>query len=94
MTGLWQVLLRAVEDDGPLSCDECFVLLDQLSDMLASGYPRQEVLAIADRYLHRCPDCQADLARTIEELIPISAKQASAPKPQPANPLSGASLTK
>jgi hypothetical protein len=79
MTRLWQALLRAVEDDGPLSCDECFVLIDQLSDMLASGYPRQEVMAIANKYLRRCPSCQEDLMRTVEELIPVPMRQAPAP---------------
>lgn len=32
MDQLWQVLLRAAEDEGePLSCEDCVVLLDYLA---------------------------------------------------------------
>jgi Zn finger protein HypA/HybF involved in hydrogenase expression len=73
MTRLWQALLHAVEEeDTPLSCEECFVMLDYLSDMLASGYPRQQVLAIADKYLRRCPNCHEELVQEVKELIPVS----------------------
>jgi hypothetical protein len=81
MTRLWQALLHAVEEeDDPLSCDECFVMLDYLSDMLASGYPRNQVLAIADKYLRRCPDCHEELVREVEELIPVPMEATSARK--------------
>jgi hypothetical protein len=68
MDRLWQVLLRAVEDEGPLKCEDCLVLMDYLSDLLAGGYPSKEVLALADRYLQRCPDCQTTLQEALAEL--------------------------
>jgi hypothetical protein len=68
MDRLWQVLLRSVSDEAPLSCDDCVVLMDYLSDLLASNYPSKEVLALADRYLQRCPDCQVALQEALAEL--------------------------
>lgn len=56
---LWQVLVRAAQnDDESLSCDECFVLMDYLSDLLADDIDSEHVLTLADRYLSRCPNCQ------------------------------------
>lgn len=55
---LWQVLARAAETpDAPLTCDDCVVVLDTLADLLADGLPPREVLAVAEKYLQRCPDC-------------------------------------
>jgi hypothetical protein len=71
MDRLWQILLRSVEDDGPLSCDDCLVLLDYLSDLLASNYPSRELLALADRYLQRCPNCQLVLQQALDELAAL-----------------------
>jgi hypothetical protein len=67
MDRLWQVLLRAVED-GPLSCEDCIVLMDQITDLLASGYPLDDLLSVANRYLQRCPDCQTALQEALTEL--------------------------
>jgi hypothetical protein len=68
MDCLWQVLLRSVENKERLSCDDCLVLMDYLSDLLAGGYPTMELLALADRYLQRCPDCQTELQEILAEL--------------------------
>ena len=68
MDGLWQILLRSVEGDEQLSCDDCLVLMDYLTDLLASDYPSKEVLALADRYLQRCPNCEPELEHALDEL--------------------------
>lgn len=68
MDRLWQVLLRSVADEGPISCDDCVVLMDYLSDLLASNYPSKEVLDLAERYLHRCSDCETAVQKALAEL--------------------------
>jgi hypothetical protein len=61
MQPLWQVLLRVAQsDDEPLSCDECYVLMDYLSDLLADDVNSEQVLSLADRYLARCPNCDVE----------------------------------
>jgi hypothetical protein len=55
---LWQVLARAAEQpDAPMTCDDCVVVMDTLADLLSDGIPPEEVLAVAEKYLWRCPDC-------------------------------------
>jgi hypothetical protein len=55
MEQLWQALLHATDDgDEPLTCDDCLMLTDFFSDLLAEGYPKAEVLPLAERYLSRC----------------------------------------
>lgn len=59
MEKLWQVLARAAgEPEGSLSCDDCVIVMDTLAELLADGLPPKEVLAVAEKYLRRCPDCQ------------------------------------
>lgn len=59
MDKLWQILARAAEEpDAPLACDDCVVVMDTLADLLADGLRPAEVLAVAGKYLWRCPDCQ------------------------------------
>jgi hypothetical protein len=70
MEYLWQVLLHAIEPDRPtLSCEECFVLLDYLSDLLASGYKPKEVLSLAEPYLRRCPSCRQEVQQEMMDLV-------------------------
>jgi hypothetical protein len=57
MQPLWQVLVQAAQDDAPLSCDECYVLMDYLADLLAEGIHSSQVLSLADRYVASCRDC-------------------------------------
>jgi hypothetical protein len=72
MEYLWQVLLHAIEPDpAPLSCEECFVLLDYLSDLLASGYKATEVLSLAEPYLRRCPNCRQELRQDVMDLVQV-----------------------
>jgi hypothetical protein len=70
MQHLWQVLLQATESRADrLSCDECFLLIDYLSDLLASGYSPRSVLPLAERYLDQCPDCDDEYVKDLEELL-------------------------
>jgi hypothetical protein len=75
MQHLWQVLLQASEPGAEqLSCDECFVLMDYLSDLLASGYSPGTVLPLAEKYLEHCPSCHDDYAHELEELLLVPAE--------------------
>ncbi|MCL7452751.1 MAG: hypothetical protein M8467_06850 [Anaerolineae bacterium] len=70
MEDLWKVLLQATANGAPsLSCDECYVLMDYLSDLLAGGYSPQAVLPLAEKYLEHCPDCQDEYVHDLQELL-------------------------
>jgi hypothetical protein len=71
MRRLWQVLLHMAEGakGESLSCEECFMLLDCVSDLLADGYAVDEVMPLADKYLQRCPQCQQEYLQDLYELI-------------------------
>jgi predicted anti-sigma-YlaC factor YlaD len=70
MEALWQVLLHATADhDDPLSCEECFVLMDYLADLLSTGHPADLVLAMGEKYLQRCPECRQEHRRAIAEFL-------------------------
>lgn len=76
MEQLWQILLRAAGDqESPLSCDDCAVLMETLAEMLADGYPLDEVMPVADKYLRRCPDCQDEYRRALAELALVRQRQ-------------------
>ena len=77
MERLWQILLRAAEDEEqPLSCEDCFVVMDYLASLLADGHPMSEVVPMADRYLRRCPDCQEEHRQALAELAQVQKRQA------------------
>lgn len=70
MEPLWQVLLRAAEDrQDPLSCEECFVVMDYLADLLSTGHPAQLVLSLGEKYLQRCPECRQEHRQAMAELL-------------------------
>jgi hypothetical protein len=62
MKDLWQVLLHMSEGAKGelLSCEECFMFLDCLSDLLADGYPVKEIMPLAGKYMNRCPECEQE----------------------------------
>jgi len=75
MQYLWKVLLQANESGADhLSCDDYFVLMDYLSDLLASGYSPQTVLPLAEKYLEHCPNCHDDYVQDLEELLLVPAQ--------------------
>ena len=70
MEPLWQVLLHATADQqDPLSCEECFVVMDYLADLLSTGHPAQHVLSMGEKYLQRCPECREEHRRAMAELL-------------------------
>jgi len=71
MRRLWQVLLHMAEGatGETLSCEECFMLLDCVSDLLADGYAVAEVMPLAGKYLSRCPQCQQEYLEELTEFI-------------------------
>ena len=74
---LWQILLRAAEDEEqPLSCEDCFVVMDYPAGLLADGHPASEVVPMSDRYLRRCPGCQEEHRQPLAELARVQARQA------------------
>jgi hypothetical protein len=68
---LWQVLLEAKQaEDEPLSCEDCYILMDFFGDLLSGGYPSEEVLPLADRYLRRCPaNCRREYRAMAQSLL-------------------------
>jgi len=69
MESLWQILLRATAREEPLSCDDCFVFLDYLSDLLAEGMDPRAILPIAQKVMQRCPSCQEEYQHDMLELL-------------------------
>jgi hypothetical protein len=84
MEALWQVLLHATADhDEPLSCEECFVLMDYLADLLSTGHPADLVLAMGEKYLKRCPECRQEHRRAMSEFLLIRDDEADPAPPEP-----------
>ena len=76
MDQLWQILLRAAGDEeAPLACEDCAILMETLAELLADGHPLDEVLPVADKYLRRCPDCQEEYRRALAELALVGRRQ-------------------
>ena len=69
MESLWQISLRATASDQPLSCDDCFVFLDYLSDLLAEGLDPRAILPIAKKVTQRCPSCREEYQHDMGELL-------------------------
>ncbi len=69
MESLWQILLRATASQAPLSCDDCFVVLDYLSDLLAEGLDPRAILSTAQKVMQRCPSCREEYMHDMVELL-------------------------
>lgn len=80
MEPLWQVLVHATADQQePLSCEECYVLMDYLADLLSSGHSPRRVLSLGERYLRRCPECREEHRRAMTELLLAADRGGSEP---------------
>lgn len=55
-------------DASPLTCDECFRLLEALADLAAQGADPAFLRAALRRHLRRCPDCRRHHLRRLAEL--------------------------
>jgi hypothetical protein len=99
MKDLWQVLVHMAEGarGESLSCEECFMFLDWLSDLLADGYRVKEVMPLADKYLKQCPECEQEHLRAMlefysgrDERAPAGRVASGASRALTARPASGA----
>jgi len=56
---LWKTLLNlAIESqEYGLSCEECYNLLDQYTDILDSGAEPSEVMGMVKQHLNHCSNC-------------------------------------
>jgi predicted anti-sigma-YlaC factor YlaD len=84
MEPLWQALLHATADEQePLSCEECFVVMDYLADLLAAGYPTNQLLSLGEKYLQRCPECREEYRQEMAELllVPQGSQQSAQRRP-------------
>jgi hypothetical protein len=84
MESLWQILLRTTASDEPLSCDDCFVFMDYLSDLLAEGLDPRAILPIAQKVMQRCPSCQEEYVQDMVELLAVPVKRDGTVRSAPA----------
>ena len=66
---LWQLLIEAGKR--PLSCPECYLILEYLADTLPhneNGFNPAELHEAIDKHLSTCPDCHHYYQQQIDEL--------------------------
>ncbi|HET7090799.1 MAG TPA: hypothetical protein VFL17_19375 [Anaerolineae bacterium] len=71
MRPLWQILTRAASRASPncvLACDECFVALEYLAELLDADVDPKDLWHAAQRHLARCPDCREHHRQRIHDL--------------------------
>jgi len=66
----WQILIVVGEHGGriPLSCDECFVILEYMAEIAIEGVEEKYLLAAVRRHLDRCPDCRKHHLQRLDRL--------------------------
>lgn len=69
---LWQLLLAVRNDNKtPLTCAECFSILEYLADLkIETGH--QHVLRAVQRHLNNCQECSHYVELRLQELEEIS----------------------
>lgn len=72
---LWKLLLELAQPDAlakrPLSCTECFAILEYLAENLARGpasFDQTTLRQAATHHLAACPDCNAYYRRRLQEM--------------------------
>ncbi len=66
---LWRILLKSqAQPDTPLTCDECFAILDYLADQAARGADAASLRQAVQKQLARCPDCREQYGEWLREL--------------------------
>jgi hypothetical protein len=67
---LWQLLIqrRDCKEDIPITCDECFLLLEYDADLLANGTQFDELQPVIKKHLQLCTGCRLQLTNRIAEL--------------------------
>lgn len=72
---LWKLLLDSINPSvlaqRPLTCGECFLILEYLADLFSqkqNPVSAEVVQQAAQHHLETCPDCQAYYQHRLEEL--------------------------
>ncbi len=68
---LWKILLKSkgAERGGTLTCEECFVLVEQLAEQVLDGADWKSAMQVAQAHLARCPECREHHWRRLSELV-------------------------
>ena len=72
---LWQLLIKLErqERQRPLTCSECFAILDLLSLGLELGIDLERLEQSARQHLARCPGCREQIQERLRLLEDLSA---------------------
>lgn len=67
---LWQLLnlSYASKVEAPLSCEECFLVLEYYADRFEAGQPPDALQAAVREHLARCDDCRQRMESWIDAL--------------------------
>ena len=67
---LWKILIQTATPNAqtPLSCADCFAILEYLADVDVAGADRNMLVRAAQKHLATCPDCQEYYQRRLLEL--------------------------
>jgi hypothetical protein len=70
---LWQLLMLISnqEKNTPLTCDECFTLLEYDADQLAAGGDIDKLRSAAMHHMALCSKCHADINNRLDRLEAI-----------------------
>lgn len=66
---LWRLLIESRKR--PLSCAECFTVLEYLAETIPhneNGYDLKRLRAAADQHLATCPDCHDYYLQQLDEM--------------------------
>jgi hypothetical protein len=67
---LWQLLLltQDVKESAPLTCEECFTLLEYDIDLLLDGADLDKIRPAVYAHLSLCSECQLKLDEWMEKM--------------------------
>lgn len=76
---LWRILLKLRQTgwDTPLTCDECFAILEFLAEEAARGTSWKVIHQMAREHLALCPDCREHHLGRLRELEKAAGPQGS-----------------
>ncbi len=78
---IWKSLISLVIDPevSGLTCQECYSLMDQYTDLLEAGMPPSEVMLLVKRHLSHCPECDEIFQTLLVMVQEADHNQQSAP---------------
>jgi predicted anti-sigma-YlaC factor YlaD len=67
---LWQLLTSPLNSDydKPLTCEECFVILEYYADQLVAGTDPETLRESVRQHLDHCPGCREYFASQLDRL--------------------------